>query len=131
MAKEYHSLSRFQHVTIVNSHDLRGLEVNFFCHVLDYADNSCKANIEKKELSKNEKLEVNKQNFSQKSSMKDPFKLETALEDIVIAAFEKRKLIMNSNGIQSSIRRSKQIHLWIEMVRSAFNERNLTIDKKV
>ena len=30
-------------VEIVNIHDIRGAEVNFFCHVLDDAHDSCKA----------------------------------------------------------------------------------------
>merc|ERR1712232_549948 len=53
-------------------------------------------------------------------------KLETALEDIVVAAFVAGKL--QANDIKTPDRKIKQIHLWIEMVRTSLFKRNIKIE---
>ena len=89
VAKQYNSVPRLRHVTIVNFHDIRDPVVNVFCHVLDHADNSCKAAIElegKIDDIFEEPIEMNKE-FVQASNTSVPFDLQTAMEDIVIHAF--------------------------------------------
>jgi len=130
VAKQYNSVPRLRHVTIVNFHDIRDPVVNFFCHVLDHADNSCKAAIElegKIDDIFEEPIEMNKE-FVQASNTSVPFDLQTAMEDIVIHAFAVGKLKMEVENLSEGKRRGRQFQLWIEMVRNALEERAISAE---
>ena len=66
VAKQYNSVARLRHVTILNLHDIRGPEMNFFCHLLDHAHNSCKAAADKKEAIVNEHVQIKKRTLYKK-----------------------------------------------------------------
>jgi len=130
VAKQYNSVPRLRHVTIVNFHDIRDPVVNFFCHVLDHADNSCKAAIEmegKVDDILDEPIEMDKE-FVQASNTTVPFDLQTALEDIVIHANALGKLKMDAENFNVGKRRASQFQLWIDMVRTALEEKEITAD---
>jgi len=126
VAKQYNSVPRLRHVTIVNFHDIRGPEMNLFCHVLDHADNTCRYIVDKKDTIADEPVKVQNKEFTQKLNATVPFELETALEDIVMAAFASGRL--QGKNLHTVQRRSDQIRLWIEMVRSALHKRNVTVE---
>merc|ERR1712194_281509 len=64
--------------------------------------------------------------FIQKTNAMVQLELETALEDIVIAAVAVGRL--EANDVYTEKRRSDQISLWVEMFRSALDERNVTVE---
>ena len=123
-AKQYYSHSRFRHgVNIVNYHDIRGPETNFYCHVLHDAHNTCKAAVDR-EQAISEPLEMKSKQFAQVNPTA-PFKAAHALEEIVIAAYTAGRL--HFDDTQSRKKFLKQILLWIDMVHSALQERKISI----
>ena len=130
VAKQYNSVSRLRHVTIVNYHDMNDPVVNFFCHVLDHSDNSCNALLEAKGNIGDvldESIDMSKEFIQASNTSVVPFELETALEDIVISAYGTGKL-KSSQDLSSGKERANQIQLWIGMIKEALEEKRLTIE---
>ena len=68
VAKQYYSQARFRHgVNIVNYHDIRGPETNFYCHVLYDAHNACRAAVGR-ELASAKPTEMKIKNFLNRTS---------------------------------------------------------------
>jgi len=124
VAQQYYAQSRFRHgIKIVNYHDIRGAETNFYCHVLHDAHNACKAAIER-ELSASEPLKMQHQTFAQLNPIL-PFKPAHALEEIVIAGYMEGRLQFDDT--QSNKKFATQILLWIKMIHSALQERKFSV----
>ena len=124
VAKQYYSQSRFRHgVNIVNYHDIRGPETNFYCHVLHDAHNACKAAVDREQASA-EPLEMKHQEFSQLNPTL-PFKPAQAFEEIVIAAYTAGML--HFDDTKSRNRFSGQILLWMDMIHSALQKMKIPI----
>jgi len=123
-AKQYYAHSRFRHgINIVNYHDIRGPETNFYCHVLHDAHNAWKAAV-KRERSASEPLEMQRQTFAQVNPIL-PFKPSHALEEIVIAGYMAGRL--RFDGARSKKKFVKQVLLWIKMVHSALQDGKLSV----
>ena len=124
VAKQYYSQARFRHgVIIVNYHDIRGPETNFYCHVLHDAHNACRTAVDR-ELASANPTEMKNQEFSQ-SNPTLPFKPSQAFEEIVIAAYSAGKL--HFDDTKSRKKFSEQILLWMEMIHSALQKRKIPI----
>ena len=125
VAKQYNAVPMLRHVTIVNYHDKKDPVFNFLCNVLDHADNSCKAVMDIQDVY--EVLdEPMHQEFAQASNSPVPFKLQTALEDIVISAYGVGKL--NSPGFNSGKERADQFQAWITMTQQAMEDKDMTVE---
>ena len=125
VAKQYYSQARFRHgVNIVNYHDIRGPETNFYCHVLHDAHNACRAAVNR-ELASANPTEMKNQEFSQSNPSTLPFKPSQAFEEIVIAAYSAGKL--HFDDTKSRKKFSEQILLWMEMIHSALQKRKIPI----
>lgn len=123
-AKQYYANSRFRHgINIVNYHDIRGPETNFYCHVLHDAHNACKAAV-KREKSSSEPLEMEPKAFAQLNPVL-PFKPAHALEEIVVAGYMADQLYFDET--QGKKKFVEQVMLWINMVHSALQEKNLSV----
>jgi hypothetical protein len=123
-AKQYYSQSRFRHgVNIVNYHDIRGPETNFYCHVLHDAHNACKAAVDREQAS-SEPLEMKHQEFAQLNPTV-PFKPAQAFEEIAVAAYTAGRL--HFDDIQPKKKFSKQIILWMDMIHSALQKKKIPI----
>jgi len=111
-AKQYYSQPRFRDVTVVNYHDQYGPDVNFYCHVLSDAHNSCEVAVQREKSSIEES--ERDQNFFQ-TDTSPPFNNIQAYEDIVIAGFHSKRLKFDGANDQFS----SQVLLWAGMVHSA------------
>ena len=126
-AKQYYSNPRLRKVEIVNFHDIRGVEVNFFCHVLDAAQNACKAAVNKQGLlgnSTNSDSTTTEKQFIQENSV--PFTIDTAVEDIVIAAYTKK--ILKTEAVRTKEIFHRQRTLWNGMAKNALENTNTLVE---
>ena len=128
-AKQYYSASpRFSKgVKIVNYHDVaRGVESNFYCHVLHDAENACRASVAR------EKARGKSSNVSTGRSPEDiflqlnttaPFNETMSYQEIAITAYFRKKLSFVGEPSQFS----EQLELWTDMIRYALKENNIRI----
>ncbi len=126
VAKQYYSQSRFRHgVDIVNYHDIRGPETNFYCHILHDAHNACKDAVDREtSLFGSDHFEMKYQDFPQKNP-KLPLKPSQAFEEIAIAAFEAGRLHFDQSLSRKKF--TKQILMWMEMIHSALQSKDTPI----
>ena len=116
VAKEYYSEARFRNgINIVNYHDIRGPEMNFY--------NACRAAVER-ELASVKPSETKNEEFSQLNPTL-PFKPAQAFEEIAIAAYSAGRLHFDDTKNRKKF--SEQILLWMEMIHSALRKRKIPI----
>lgn len=120
-AKQYYSASpKFMRgIKVVNMHDVRGVESNFYCRVLHDAENACRAAVSR-ELAQqgNQTEEV----FHQLNATL-PFNETMSYQEIVITAYFEKKLSFFGKPSQFS----EQIESWTEMARIKLEENNISI----
>lgn len=122
VAKQYHGHPRFRDgITIVNYHDIRGPEMNLYCHVLRDARNTCKAAVDRE--TKGSKS-TNGDSFIQIN--KDaPFSMSHALDDIAFAAYSSSRLQLD--GANNDERLSEQLLLWKDMLLNAIKKKKVHV----
>ena len=114
VAQEYSSNARFRrHVTIVNHHDTKSMEANFYCHVLHDAHNACRA-AAKDMLESNGRDHAEDAEFPQ---TKDgiPIRSMQIAEDLVVAAVKTGRL-RDSSGLSSDNIIRFQLRSWAQHV---------------
>ena len=121
-AKQYYAHPRFRRgVKIVNYHERRDIETNFYCHVLHDAHNTCKASFKREEAMPGKPLD---NDFLQLDSSV-PFNTTHALEEVAIVAYKAG--VLHVDGDLTQKRFSMQIILWTKMIQSALQNKDVPI----
>ena len=130
VAKEYNSLPKFRHgITIVNYHDFRGPETNFYCHVLPHARGACKAVLDKDLESYTSETTIPTRKLSSSTPGYkyfpglEPSKL---YEEIVITAYSKGRLKLRAT-IMDRPTFLRQLSLWMEMIDHALEQKGILV----